>query len=92
VVHLITYDLHAPGRDYPDVKAAIDDNADDWAHPQGSVWLVDTLLSPKRWYEILRAAGDSNDEHLIVRLTGSWWSANLDADAAAWIHSPSRRW
>jgi hypothetical protein len=92
MIHVIAYDLHAPGRDYPSIEKAITSNADSCAHPQGSVWFVDTLLEPKQWVSILNAAGDANDEYIVSRLAHNWWSQKLDADVIAWFKSPSRRW
>ena len=92
MIHVITYDLHQPGRDYPKIEAAIQRNADSWRHPQGSVWLVDSLLDPQQWYQILHNAGDSNDSYLIMRLQGNWWSQNLDKGTIDWLKSTQRRW
>jgi hypothetical protein len=92
MVHLITYDLHQPRRDYPKIEAVIARNADSWRHPQGSVWLVDGPLSPEQWFELLYPAGDADDEVLILRLSGGWWSNNLDPSTATWLRDPARRW
>ncbi|HET7673775.1 MAG TPA: CRISPR-associated protein Cas2 [Candidatus Saccharimonadales bacterium] len=87
----IAYDLHNPGRDYDDVIAAIK-TASSWAHPQGSVWLIDTSSSPETWVNKLKAAGDTNDEYLVTRLTGNWASRNMDTDVADWLKSSGRTW
>jgi len=87
----IVYDLHNPGRDYDDVIAAIK-TAGSWAHPQGSVWLIDTTLTASAWRDKLRAAGDANDEYLVTRLSGSWASLNMSANVVNWIESSSRTW
>jgi hypothetical protein len=93
MIHVITYDLHQPGRHYAAVEKAIDDTADSWAHPQGSVWLVDTLLTTSKWRDLLKAAGDPNDEYLVMRIwTDHWASWNMDQEVADWLKNPQRRW
>jgi hypothetical protein len=92
VVHIITYDLHNPGRDYDDVIAVIKNRSNSWAHPQGSVWFVDSQLTPEQWVAALRAAGDSNDEYFVCRLAQNWWSANMDTNVLTRLQSTSRAW
>lgn len=87
----ISYDLHNPGRDYEDVISTIK-SAPSYTHPQGSVWLIDTALSPSDWIDKLKAAGDPNDEYLVTRLAHNWASYNMDSSSAAWLKSPSRSW
>lgn len=91
MVLMITYDLHNPGRDYEKIQEAIE-SAMSWAHPQGSVWLIDSGLSPSTWVEKLKEAGDSNDEYLVTKLAHQWASRNMDADVVAWLKSPDRTW
>lgn len=87
----ISYDLHNPGRDYEDVISTIK-TASSWAHPQGSLWLIDTASSPEEWVAKLRNAGDQNDEYFISKLAHNWWSQNLDKDIVTWLKSSSRNW
>lgn len=87
----ISYDLHNHGRDYDSVIATIK-TATSWAHPQGSLWLVDTTLSPEQWVAKLRNAGDQDDEYFVCRLAHNWWSQHMDKDVIAWLKSPSRNW
>lgn len=90
MVLLITYDLHNPGRDYAAISNAIQ-TARSFIHPQGSVWIVDTDLTPADWRAKLKQAGDPNDEYFIARLQGNWASFNM-GDAANWLNSSSRNW
>lgn len=92
MIHLVTYDLHQPGRDYAKIEAKIDELADDWAHPQGSVWLVDTLLKPRAWVDGLKAAGDPNDEVFVIQLRQNWSATRMDAEVVTWLKQPARRW
>lgn len=87
----ISYDLHNPGRDYEKIISTIK-TADSWAHPQGSLWLIDTKHSPEQWVLKLRNAGDVNDEYFISQLARNWWSANLDSIVLEWLKSPLRSW
>ena len=88
----IAYDLHNPGRDYDAVERVIK-KAGSWAHPQGSVWLVDTLTSCSALRDALKAAADPNDEFLVVRLAPrDWASSNMDKDVVAWLKDSARRW
>jgi hypothetical protein len=91
VILLATYDLHKPDRDY-DAVVAVLESADSWAHPQGSVWLLDTAKDPSIWLDALRAAGDKNDEYFVVRLVQNWASLNMDAAIVTWLKDPTRRW
>lgn len=91
MVLVVTYDLHNPGRDYDKIASTLK-TASSWAHPQGSVWLIDTPLSPSDWVDKLRAAGDPNDEFFISRLSHNWASRNMDAEVASWLKSSARTW
>jgi CRISPR/Cas system-associated endoribonuclease Cas2 len=91
VIYVVAYDLHDPGRTYEPVTAAIKGSGA-WAHAQGSVWLVDTLLGAEALLDRVRAAADSNDTVLVTQLQKNWWSVNLSAGVVAWLKDPSRRW
>jgi hypothetical protein len=91
VIYIVAYDLHNPGRTYEPVTAAIKDSGG-WAHAQGSVWIVDSLLGAEDLLNRVRAAADSNDTVLVTQLQKSWWSVNLSASVVAWLKDPSRRW
>jgi len=85
----ISYDLHNAGRDYASIISTIK-SADGWAHPQGSVWLIDTPLSPKNWVDKLKLAGDSDDEYFVVQLVQNAAWNNMDQEAVDWLNS--RNW
>ena len=92
VILVITYDLHNPGRDYDSVAEAIKEHSGSWAHPQGSVWFVDTQFDPAKWRDLLHAAGDDNDEYFVCQLRQYWASRNMDTDVTDWLKSPYRNW
>jgi hypothetical protein len=91
MVHIISYDLHNPGRDYESVAAAIM-AIGSWAHPQGSVWFLDTTRTPSEVRDTAKAAGDPNDEMFLARMNQYWASSNMDADVVQWLESPARTW
>ncbi len=88
----VAYDLHNPGRDYPKIEAALKLADGAWAHPQGSVWLLDTSEEPSVWRDRLGALGDANDEFLVVRLQHNWASRHMDKAVVEWLKDPKRRW
>lgn len=65
-------DLHNPKRDYEKVEAVLKAVDGSWAHPQGSLWFLDTLREASWWRDRLKAAMDANDEVFVARLHGSW--------------------
>jgi hypothetical protein len=92
VVHIVTYDLHNAGRDYAKIENVLKQE-DYWAHPQGSVWFIDTLLPPSDLVDRLRAVGDANDEYFVAQMRQSWSSFNMNTDVVTWLKkSPQRRW
>jgi hypothetical protein len=92
MILIVAYDLHNPGRDYEKVAAALRASDGGWAHPQGSVWLIDTRDEPSAWRDRLSALGDSNDEFLVTRLQHNWASRNTDQAVNDWLKDPRRRW
>lgn len=86
----VTYDLHNPGRTYEPVIKTI--KTASWAHPQGSLWIIDTELPPEKWVEKLATTADSNDEFLVTRLQENWWSKNMDDSVVKWLKNPARSW
>lgn len=91
MILLVAYDLHQPGRDY-DKIAAVLQKADSWAHPQGSVWFLDTTVEPSDWVDRLKAAGDPNDEYFVCRLRQHWASFRMDKEVVDWLKSSTRSW
>ena len=93
MVLFVAYDLHNHNRDYASVIQTIK-SADGWCHPQGSVWLIDTLLTPLQWVNKLKAAthGDPDDEFFVVQTVKNAAWEKMDQEAINWINSPSRRW
>lgn len=74
---MIGYDLNKPGRDYGPLTEAIKNLASNgrWWHHLDSTWIVVTDVSAGTARDSLKKHLDSNDELLIVDVTGragSW--------------------
>ena len=79
---LIAYDLKRPGRDYPNVHAALTSIGAKWA--QGSVWLYDGQLLPYQIRDFLVRHIDQNDDLMVVEIAGHW-ATFRSAAASAWF-------
>ena len=90
MILLITYDLHKPDRDYTDVIKAIKQSSASWAHPEESVWLIETDEEPNVWRDRLRRTA-SDATYFVIQLRNSWASHDLDKDVAAWLKN-DRDW
>jgi len=92
MILIVGYDLHNPGRDYDKIAAALKAADGGWAHPQGSVWFIDTSEEPATWRDRLGAVGDATDEFFVAPLQHNWASRNTDKDVTDWLKDPRRRW
>lgn len=88
---LISYDLHAPGRDYEPLIEEIK-KAGSWCHLHESAWIIDTRDSPETWVDRLTPRVDRNDEIFVVRLARNWWSVRLAPEKVEWLKDPRRTW
>ncbi|MFC7240534.1 hypothetical protein ACFQS4_20430 [Saliphagus sp. GCM10025317] len=84
-VYSINYDLHRPGQEYDELYEAIKDLGA-WWHCLESVWLVDTSSSATDIRDELKQYLDSNDEILVIRLSGSWASRGLSDECSDWLY------
>jgi hypothetical protein len=91
VILVVGYDLHAHGRDYPKIEALLK-SARSWAHPQGSLWFIDTDREPPWWRDQLKVVGDANDEYFVCRLHNNWATFKVDQPVNEWLKSPARTW
>lgn len=73
---LISYDLNAPGRDYPRISARIQALTGTWCHPQKSLWLVAGAPGAEATRNDLKNYVDDSSKLLVVDVTG---------DTAAWL-------
>lgn len=84
-VYAITYDLHQPSREYEDLHDAIEDLGAWWHHVE-STWLVDTDGPSSDIRDELKQYLDSNDELLVVKLSGGWATTNINESGTDWLH------
>jgi hypothetical protein len=75
----VSYDLHAPDKNYNAVIAAIK-NLGDWAKVHYSLWYVKSNLSAEEACTRVWASMDANDRLIVINTTGN---------AAAWRNLPS---
>ncbi len=88
MMHVINYRLHRPGMKYDDLYEAIQKLSGTYWHNTTSSWLVETSLTPKAVYNILREYLDSNDELAVFRLEGAYYGT-LRPDDHKWIQARS---
>lgn len=82
---LITYDLHAPHRDYEPLLRAIR-ALGDACHTLKSVWIVASGYSASEIRQKLERLLDGDDQLLVVEVSDRKWSqVNLDAATADWF-------
>jgi len=87
-VLLVTYDLHAPGRDYAPVHEYLRQFA--YCKHLESVWLIDTQLSTAMVRDALMQRIDRNDTVFVVQLMNDWAAYNYRC--ADWLKSSNRTW
>jgi hypothetical protein len=91
MILVVGYNLHAEGRDYPAIEKLLK-SARSWAHPQGSLWFLDTDRQPTWWRDELKKRGDKNDEYFVCRLRQNWATFNAGDAVNEWLKSPARTW
>ncbi len=82
---LIGYDLNKAGQNYDNLITAIKDHAT-WWHHLDSTWIVKTSKSTVAMRDHLMKYIDSNDELLVVDITGdvaSWYG--FDTKGSQWL-------
>jgi hypothetical protein len=84
---LVSYDLHAPGRDYTKLLDHLK-SYDTWANLLESVWLLKTDSTTAQVRDAAAKHIDQNDTIFAVDVTGrSWGSWNLSDEVVTWIKS-----
>jgi hypothetical protein len=83
-VHLITYDLRAPGRNYQSLHAAIRAYGT-WCHALESTWLVVTNASTVDTRDALAKHIDSNDGLLVLKQVNDAAWTGLSDEVSAWL-------
>ncbi|MBQ2883651.1 MAG: hypothetical protein IJE43_07780 [Alphaproteobacteria bacterium] len=85
MILLITYDLRQPNRDYESLYDAIKKCGSHWWHYLESTWLVDTNISVDECVNRLRQTMDTDDNLLVVDITGRPRQGWLPSKAWEWI-------
>jgi len=83
-IYVISYDLNSPGQKYQKIKEAIE-SCGESIKPMESFWLLDSELTCSSISEKVRQAHDTNDRHLVMRLS-SECQGWLTEDAWSWIN------
>lgn len=83
--YLISYDLNKTGKDYTGLIARIKKLFGTWWHHLDSVWVVKTDYTAVEIRDDLKAHIDSDDELLVVKLSGEGaWCGFIDK-GATWL-------
>lgn len=80
----ISYDLNRPGKDYPDLYAAIK-NLGSWCHPVDSTWFIVTDLSANTIANKLKLVMDKSDALIVVQVSGQAAWFGLSDEVNAWL-------
>lgn len=84
---MIGYDLNAAGQRYEDLIEKLK-SLGAWWHHLDSTWLLKTSLTAKQMRDELKQYLDSNDELLVIDVTGqSWASQGFSERANSWLTS-----
>jgi len=83
--YLIGYDLNRLGQDYPELIDAIEQIGDTQWHCLDSTWIVKSELDSKGIRDLLKPHIDSNDELLVVKLTGQGAWAGFGKECSEWL-------
>jgi hypothetical protein len=89
MIYLVTYELHAPTKDYQGLYDDIKKCGLSWISPMNSVWLIETELPTKSVAEKLIKHLDGNDQLFIVECESEWASFNLNEDDIKWFEERS---
>lgn len=86
-VHWVNYDLNKTGQNY-DALITYLKSHQTWAKPLKSSFFVKTSLTAGALLEGARAYIDSNDDLIVVEVTGrSWSSWGLPKEVTDWLHA-----
>lgn len=83
--YLIGYDLNKSDKDYDGLIGAIKALSDTWWHHLDSTWLVKHAGPAATIRDVLKPHIDSNDELLVVKLTGEGAWAGFNEKGSTWL-------
>jgi hypothetical protein len=87
----ISYDLTAPGEDYPELLAYL--RAHQGTKPLSSTWFIRSARTARQVRDDIAALIEDEDEFLVVDVTGREWATTFEDCATDWMLSrmPSQR-
>lgn len=83
--YLIGYDLNKLDKDYEGLINKIKDIVSYWWHHLDSTWIVKSDLSAAEIRNLLAPLIDSNDELLVVRLSGEGAWTGFNEKGSKWL-------
>ena len=83
--YLISYDLSSPGQDYASLIDAIKALSKTWWHHLDSTWIIRHPGPATEIRDALSPHIDSNDELLVVQLTGTAAWTGFDQKGSDWL-------
>ncbi|EMJ87265.1 hypothetical protein [Leptospira meyeri] len=84
MIYLVSYDLNTPGKDYDKLYSELK-KGKSWWHYLDSTWIISTDESVNTWHKRIKNAIDSNDNYIIVNITGQDRNGWLEEKAWEWI-------
>ncbi len=84
--YLIGYDLNSPGKDYAELIKAIKELSNNWWHHLDSTWIVKHDGSAVSIRDSLKRHIDSNDELLVVKLSGEGAWSGFNEKGSKWLN------
>ena len=86
-IYVIGYDLHRPGRNYPELFEAIQSLDSNWWHCLDSTWLVGSLLGASQIRDRLKRHIDANDSLIVLEIASNWATAGLADNCNEWLRN-----
>ena len=83
--YLISYDLNRPGQDYSELFEAIKAECQTWWHHLDSTWIIKTESDAASVRDALMKHIDTNDELLVVRLSGEGAWVGFNDKGSKWL-------
>jgi hypothetical protein len=86
-VHIVTYDLRQPGKDYEPLLKAI--RSYEHCHCLKSAFFIETKQSPAQVRDYLNAFVDTNDQLYVIQMQRSW-AATRREPCTDWLQQQNR--
>jgi predicted NAD/FAD-dependent oxidoreductase len=84
VIHMISYDLHKPEKNYEKLEEAIL-SLGSAIRPLYSLWFVETQLSTREARDYLKKFIDTDDRILVMRASKDWATMRIDKTYTGWL-------